>query len=220
MNFIDRLRWISVAGRSQLTGYGRLPMTTYLPRPDVVALDGEWSFSLRERPEQVLVDDLVGPTDGWASIEVPGCWTMQGFDSPQYTNVQMPFPGPPPAVPDRQPHRRVPPHGDGAGRGAGRRIVLHVAGAEAVLYVHVDGVPVGMGKDSRLPHEFDLTGVVEPGQTFELALTVVRWSDATYLEDQDHWYHAGPAPQRVPVRDAAGAHRRRARDRRLRPGDR
>ena len=69
--------------------------------------------------------------------------------------------------------------------------MLHVGGAESVLYVHVNGAPVGMGKDSRLPHEFDLTGIVEPGQTFELALTVVKWSDATYLEDQDHWYHAG-----------------------------
>jgi beta-galactosidase len=74
---------------------------------------------------------------------------------------------------------------------AGQRLVLHVAAAETVLYVHVDGVPLAMGKDSRLPHEVDLTGVVEPGRPFELALTVVRWSDATYLEDQDHWHHAG-----------------------------
>ena len=116
---------------------------------------------------------------------------MQGFDRPQYTNIQMPFPGPPPRVPDDNPtgvHRRtvtVP------ASWAGQRIVLHVAGAETVLYVHVDGEPVGMGKDSRLPHEVDLTGVVEPGRPFELALTVVRWSDATYLEDQDHWHHAG-----------------------------
>jgi beta-galactosidase len=48
-----------------------------------------------------------------------------------------------------------------------------------------------MGKDSRLPHEFDLTDLVTPGRPFDLALTVVQWSDATYLEDQDHWYHAG-----------------------------
>jgi beta-galactosidase len=166
-------------------------MTTYLPRADVVSLDGEWSFALRERPEHVLADDLVGPIAGWATIEVPGCWTMQGFDAPQYTNVQMPFPGPPPRVPDRNPtgvYRRsvtVP----AAWRD--QRVVLHVAGAESVLYVHVDGVPLGMGKDSRLPHEFDLTELVEPGHTHELALTVVRWSDATYLEDQDHWFHAG-----------------------------
>ena len=116
---------------------------------------------------------------------------MRGFDRPQYTNIQMPFAGPPPAVPDANPtgvHRRTVTLPDAW---AGERIVLHVGGAETVLYVHVDGRPLAMGKDSRLPTEVDLTDVVEPGRPFELALTVVRWSDATYLEDQDHWHHAG-----------------------------
>ncbi|MDQ1508936.1 MAG: beta-galactosidase [Actinomycetota bacterium] len=177
--------------RPESTSYSRLPMTTFLPRGAVVALDGDWSFAMRDRPEEVTADDLAGPTDGWATLEVPGCWTMQGFDGPQYTNVQMPFAGPPPRVPDDNPtgvYRRavaVP------AAWHGRRIVLHVGAAESVLYVHVGGAPIGMGKDSRLPQEFDLTDVVEPGRTFELALTVVKWSDATYLEDQDHWYHAG-----------------------------
>ncbi len=177
--------------RPEATGFGRLPMATHLPRPDVVSLDGSWAFVLRDRPEDVTPADLVGPTDGWGAVEVPGCWTMQGHDRPQYTNIQMPFPGPPPSVPDANPtgvHRRtvtLP------ASWAGQRLVLHVAGAETVLYVHVDGVPLAMGKDSRLPHEVDLTGVVEAGRPFELALTVVRWSDATYLEDQDHWHHAG-----------------------------
>ena len=177
--------------RPEAVGYGRLPMHTYLARGDVVALDGAWSFAHLDRPELVGDAEIAGPTTGWAAIDVPGCWTMQGFDAPQYTNVQMPFPGPPPCVPEHNPtgvYRRtvtVPAHW------RDQRIVLHVAGAEAVLYAFVDGVPVGMGKDSRLPHEFDLTGRVVPGQTIELALAVVRWSDATYLEDQDHWYHSG-----------------------------
>ncbi|MCU1468479.1 MAG: Beta-galactosidase [Actinomycetia bacterium] len=177
--------------RPEVTGFGRVPMSTYLARPDVVSLDGDWAFVLRDRPEAVTADDLVGPTDAWGVVEVPGCWTMQGYDRPQYTNIQMPFPGPPPHVPDANPtgvYRRtvtLP------ASWADRRLVLHVAGAETVLYVHVDGAPVAMGKDSRLPHEVDLTGVVEPGRPFELALSVVRWSDATYLEDQDHWHHAG-----------------------------
>ena len=157
----------------------------------MVALDGQWAFVLRGRPEDVSPADVTGATGGWASVEVPGCWTMQGFDRPQYTNVQMPFPGPPPHVPDANPtgvYRRavtVP------SSWRDRRIVLHVAGAESVLYVHVDGVAVGMGKDSRLPQEFDITHHVEPGRSVDLALSVVRWSDATYLEDQDHWHHAG-----------------------------
>lgn len=180
--------------RPEVTGFGRVPMSTHLARPDVLALDGVWSFLLRDRPEAVTRIDLTGPTDpadGWATVEVPGCWTMQGFDRPQYTNIQMPFPGPPPRVPDANPtgvHRRTV---ELPASWAGQRLVLHVAGAESVLYVHVDGRLVAMGKDSRLPHEVDLTGIVEPGTPFELALTVVRWSDATYLEDQDHWHHAG-----------------------------
>jgi len=154
-------------------------------------LDGPWSFRLHERPEAVRREDLVGPTDGWDRIDLPACWTALGFDRPIYTNIQMPFSGVPGEVPDANPtgvHRRtitLPDHW------AGRRTVLHVGGAETVLYVHVDGRFVGMGKDSRLPHELDLTELVEPGVPFELALTVVRWSDATWLEDQDHWHHAG-----------------------------
>lgn len=177
--------------RPEAVAFGRLPMAADLCREGALSLDGTWSFVLRDRPESVTEADLTGPADGWADIEVPGCWTMQGFDRPQYTNVIMPFPGPPPSVPEENPtgvYRRqvtVP------AEWAGRRIILHVAGAETVLYVHVDGGPVGMGKDSRLPHELDLTGIVEPGGSFDLALSVVRWSDATYLENQDHWHHAG-----------------------------
>jgi beta-galactosidase len=175
----------------EAVGFGRIVSSTHLARPEHLSLDGTWSFLLRERPEGVRSEDLDGPTDGWADIEVPGCWTMQGHDRPQYTNIDMPFGGPPPAVPAANPtgvyRRTVTVPADWLGK----RLVLHVAGAETVLYVHVDGRPVAMGKDSRLPHEVDLTGEVEPGVPFELALTLVRWSDATYLEDQDHWHHAG-----------------------------
>jgi beta-galactosidase len=175
----------------EVIGNGRLPMSTMLARPDMLDLDGEWRFLLRTRPEDVDRDDLTGDTSGWTSVVVPGCWTMQGHDHPHYTNFQMPFPGPPPRVPDHNPtgvHRRTVTLPEDW---RGHRVVLHVGGAESVLYVHVDGRPVAMGKDSRLPHEVDLTGILEPGVPAELALSVVRWSDATYLEDQDHWHHAG-----------------------------
>ena len=177
--------------RPEVIAIGREPMGTPRHRPERIDLDGPWAFRLHDRPEDVTVDGITGPTEGWATVEVPGNWTMQGFDHPHYTNIQMPFPGPPPAVPDPNPtgiHRRriaIPK------AWAGRRIVLHIGGAESVLYVHVDGRPVGMGKDSRLAHELDLTDHLTPGHEHDLALTVVRWSDATYLEDQDHWHHAG-----------------------------
>ncbi|HET9731394.1 MAG TPA: glycoside hydrolase family 2 TIM barrel-domain containing protein [Acidimicrobiales bacterium] len=179
--------------RPEITGLGRIPTASPLRSSDRVDLDGTWHFRLRERPEAVTEADIHGPCPEplWHRAEVPGCWTMQGFDRPQYTNISMPFPGPPVTLPDDNPtgvYRRTVTVPDDW---ADRRVVLHVGGAESVLYVHIDGRPVGMGKDSRLPSEFDITAFVRAGRPFDLALTVVRWSDATYLEDQDHWYHAG-----------------------------
>ena len=153
--------------RPECVSFNRLPMSTYLDRPDVLSLDGSWDFSLDGSPP--------------ASIDVPGCWTMQGYSRPIYTNVQMPFPGPPPRVPDAPEIGTYLRTMSVPASWAGQHVVLHVAGAESVLYVHVDGAAVGMGKDSRLPQEFDLTPFVTPGQSCELTLTVVRWSDATYL---------------------------------------
>lgn len=151
----------------------------------VRSLDGNWDFTLLGRPGGSAVAQAV--------VEVPGCWTMLDVgDIPRYTNIQMPFAGiEPPGVPESNPtgvYRRsveIP------SEWADRRIVLHVGGAETVLYVAVDDVAVGMGTDSRLPHEFDLTPYVTPGQSSVLELTVVRWGSATWLEDQDHWHHAG-----------------------------
>ncbi len=54
----------------------------------------------------------------------------------------------------------------------------------------VNGHFVGMSKDSRLPAEYDVTDVLHPGDNL-LAFAVTRWSDATHLEDQDHWRFSG-----------------------------
>ena len=164
--------------------------------PYFLSLDGDWKFRLVSRPQDVPEDASGASHDesAYTPIEVPGNWTVQGFDYPHYTNVQMPFDPTlglqPPAVPDANPtgiYRRtftVP------SAWSERRIVLHFGGAESVLYVYVNGRPVGMGKDSRLPSEFDVTDVVEPGEN-QVTAVVVRWSDATWIEDQDHWKMAG-----------------------------
>ncbi len=69
-------------------------------------------------------------------------------------------------------------------------MVLHLGGFESVAAVWCNGVFVGVGKDSRLPSEFDLTPHLTTGDNL-LAVMVIRWSDATWIEDQDHWWHAG-----------------------------
>jgi beta-galactosidase len=74
---------------------------------------------------------------------------------------------------------------------SGRRIVLHVGAAESVLIVQLDGRDVGVSKDSHLAAEFEVDDFVQPGHSSTLRLRVVKWSDASYIEDQDQWWHAG-----------------------------
>ena len=129
---------------------------------------------------------------GWAELPVPSNWTMHGYDRPQYTNVQMPFAGAPPNVPVDNPtglYRRT---FEVPADWAGRRVVLKVGGAESVLYVWVNGRPVGMGKDSRLPQAFDChRSRARRRPTTSWRCAVVKWSDASFVEDQDQWWMGG-----------------------------
>ncbi len=167
----------------ELTGVGRVPMHS-VPHADRIGLDGRWRFQLLPAPD-------VEPGPAWGEADVPGCWTMQGRDDrPHYTNVQMPFPGLPPGVPAANPTGVYEREVDVPARWAGRRVVLHVGAAESVLIARVNGREVGISKDSHLAAEFDVTALVRPGPN-TVSLTVVKWSDATYVEDQDQWWHGG-----------------------------
>ncbi|MGY5052776.1 glycoside hydrolase family 2 TIM barrel-domain containing protein [Streptomyces sp. 900105755] len=169
----------------EVTSWGRLPMSAVDRRTGALPLDGDWSFQLLPAPD--------APVGGfWSTAHVPGAWTVQDTgDLPQYTNVAMPFREFPPNSPAANPTGVYERELEVPAEWAGRRIVLQVGAAESVLLVHVDGRPVGVSKDSHLAAEFDLTGVVRPGERSVLRLTVVKWSDATHVEDQDHWWHGG-----------------------------
>ncbi|MCF2531116.1 glycoside hydrolase family 2 TIM barrel-domain containing protein [Yinghuangia soli] len=168
----------------ELTSVNRLPMHA-LAHPAETMLDGVWDFQLLPHPR-------ADRGNTWQDIEVPGLWTMQGTsDKPHYTNIAMPFeapyPHPPAANPTGVYRRRFP-----AGEWTGRRVVLHVGAVESVLAVRVNGADVGISKDSHLAAEFDISEYVHRGDN-ELELTVVKWSDANYIEDQDQWWHGGIA---------------------------
>jgi beta-galactosidase len=175
----------------EITSLNRLAMHS-VPHLDRLPLDGRWRFQLLHDPEETLAA-------GWTEVDVPSCWTMSGsddpsrafFDLPHYTNVQMPFPGGPLELPAVNPtgvyERWFEVRGEWL---AGRRIVLHVGAVESVLIATVNGVEVGVSKDSHLAAEFDVTGLVREGPN-SISLRVVKWSDATYVEDQDQWWHGG-----------------------------
>lgn len=128
----------------------------------------------------------------WGSIDVPGVWTRQSSgDLPHYTNIVMPWKElDPPDIPENNPtglYRttfRVP----RAWRG--RQLIVHLGAVESMVLVWCNGTFVGMGKDSRLPSEFDLTNHLVAGDNL-LAVMAVRYCDATWIEDQDHWWHGG-----------------------------
>ena len=189
----------------ELTEINRLPMRATLhpyrtaaqaktvdpaKSPWVLPLDGAWDFRYFERPTVVTDADLVADA-GWATIAVPANWTMQGWDKPHYTNVIMPFENTPPTVPaDHNPTgvyrtRFTLPDG-----WAGRRTVIEFGGVESCFCLYLNGGFVGMSKDSRLPAAFDLTRYLRPGENV-LTVMCIRYSDGSYVEDQDHWWMAG-----------------------------
>ncbi len=167
------------------------------------SLDGEWKFRFLESPSIIEAEpelELNGWTqksyndDDWDKIKVPGTWTRQGYDKPHYTNVQMPFENIPPKVPEQNPTGLYRLAFTVPSEWQGRRIVLHIGSAESVCMVWVNGRSAGCFKDTRLPSEFDITDYIdfsgEPAQN-TIALMVVRYSDASFVEDQDQWWFGG-----------------------------
>ena len=156
-------------------------------------LNGRWQFRMAGRPEEVTPADVIPETDrsGYDRVEVPGNWTLQGYGAPHYTNVQMPFPDEPPFVPEDNPTGIYSTEFIMPEDWKGRRIVIHFGGAESVLYVYVNGQPVGLSKDSRLPAEFDLSALVVFGAKNLVVAVVVKWSDSSFIEDQDQWWMGG-----------------------------
>jgi len=157
--------------------------------PWFLPLNGEWDFHLAQRPEDVPVEFIqpnFSPSDHktWMKMPVPGNWTLHGtFDRPHYTNVQMPFEDEPPHVPEENPTGCYRTSMELPAAWQDRRVVLHFGGAESVLYVYVNGQAVGLSKDSRLPSEFDITPFVVFGRRNIISAVVVKWSDASFIED-------------------------------------
>ena len=158
-------------------------------RSRVQILDGDWSFRLVDRPENA--PGAVDRARGWRQVEVPSLWTMSGDGSPHYTNVVMPFSERPPNVPDLNEtglYRRT---FELPRSWRSRPVLLEFGGSEGVLYVLVNGEAVGIAKDSRTPAVFDVTSLVRFDAPNEVVAVVVRYSDASFVEDQDQWWQAG-----------------------------
>ena len=159
------------------------------PSSSMLSLDGIWQFNLFGAPEQVP-DSWPAPLQGSGPIRVPGNWQTQGFDLPIYTNVKYPFAVTPPNVPLANPTGCYSREFDMPATWQGERIHIVFEAVDSAFFVWCNEQMVGYAQDSRLPAEFDLTQALVPGVN-RLAVVVLRYSDGSYLEDQDMWNLSG-----------------------------
>ncbi len=173
----------------ETTSVNRLPMLN-IGHLMSISLDGRWDFQLLSSPEQEI-----GRRDHWDSIDVPGLWTMvngqQPFgDKPHYTNTQMPFDQLPPTVPQENPTGVYQREFSLPSSWKNKRVVLSIGGFESVAILSINGREVGVAKDSHLASEFDITDFINGGSN-RVQIKVIKWSDSSFIEDQDQWWHGG-----------------------------
>jgi len=192
----------------ELFELNRLPSRSPLPTATkwTRSLDGAWDFQLVPSPDSVPDDWTTdSPAGTWREIQVPGCWTRQDTgDLPHYTNVIMPWDLEAPELPADNAtglHRTT---FELPAAWRKRHTILTLGGFESGAAVWCNGHFVGLGKDSRLASEFDLSDQLRDGINV-LAVMVVKYTDATWVEDQDHWWHAG-LHRSVSLRSAARVH--------------
>ena len=157
------------------------------------SLNGKWKFHYSEKPADRPTDFYRTDYDvsEWEEITVPGNWELQGFGYPIYVNTRYIFPKNPPYTMHHDnpvgSYRRsfnIP------SSWQGRKIFLHFGGATSGMYVWVNGRQIGYVQGAKNPAEFDITPFVHEGNN-EIACEVYRWTDGSYLEDQDFWRLSG-----------------------------
>jgi len=165
----------------------------YVRSPWFSSLNGNWKFQWSPTPEQRPKDFFKTNFNdiNWKEISVPSNWELKGYGIPIYTNVTYPY-------------IKNPPYIDHADNPVGsykrnfqlptnwnnRRVFLHFEAGTSAMYIWVNGEKVGYTENTKSPAEFDITDFVKLGQN-SIAIEVYRWSDGSYLEDQDFWRISG-----------------------------
>lgn len=170
---------------------------------EVRSLNGRWKFNWAKdplhRPADFYMEDF--DASGWDEITVPGNWQMQGYGMPIYSNWTHPFVkdapyvmGQPPkeyfSYANRNPIGSYITHFELSASEVGKAVFLHFEGVKSAMYVWVNGQKVGYSENSMSPAEFNITQFVRAGMN-KLAVEVYRWSDSSYIEDQDMWRLSG-----------------------------
>ena len=170
---------------------------------EIISLDGQWLFHWSPKPEERPATFYEEGYDvsQWGTITVPGNWQTQGYGTPIYININYPFVKDRPSVTteppkdwtayaNRNPVGSYVTYVDVTEEMLRQNLILHFGGVHSAMYVWINGQKVGYSQNSMSPAEFDVTKYMRKGRN-KLAVEVYRWSDGSYLEDQDMWRLSG-----------------------------
>ncbi len=156
-------------------------------------LNGAWDFKFYTNPDKTPDNFFTPnyPTSDWKKITVPSNWQTEGYGMPIYANVAMPFPTNPPFVPHES-------NETGLYRcefeidktWTEDNITIAFGGVQSAFYLWLNGQKIGYSQGSMTTAEFDLTPYIKSGKNL-LAVKVIRWSEGSYLENQDFWRLSG-----------------------------
>jgi len=192
-----------VIGRNKLPYHATLGNpSSQQDNPEITWLDGLWKFHWSKDPESRPKDfyKLDYDVSDWEEIHVPANWQMQGYGTPIYSNTAYPFRRDQPRVmgePDRSwtAYSNRNPVGSyvifvDIDNPANKDWILEFEGVESAFYLWVNGQEAGYSQNSYSPAEFDISQYLVKGIN-RIAVEVYRWSDGSYLEDQDYWRLSG-----------------------------
>ncbi len=165
----------------------------YHRSPYFLSLNGKWKFNWVAKPADRPVDfyNINYNVSRWDEINVPSNWEIEGYGTPIYTNVVYPHPKNPPYIShDDNPVGSYVKEFELPVLWEERRVFLHFESGLAAMYVWVNGEEVGYAQGTKNPAEFEITEFVKKGKN-KIAIEGYRWSDGSYLEDQDFWRLSG-----------------------------
>ena len=155
-------------------------------------LTGEWCFgyykSIERVPDGIVMPEV--PLAKKQTLHVPSVWQLNGFDRPQYTNINYPFPCDPPYLPYDNPvgvysrDIRCPEEWVGMNK------YMVFEGVDSCFYLYINGSFVGYSEVSHCISEFDVTQYLHEGVN-RVCVIVLKWCTGSYLEDQDKFRYSG-----------------------------
>ena len=155
----------------------------YIPRDGYTSLNGLWDFKFYDCDfEEAYIEKA------WNKIDVPSCWQLRGYETPNYSNVAYPYPYDPPYIPDKNPlgvYQR-----NFEIQNTERDTYIVFEGVASCLELFINDRYVGYSQGSHLQAEFNISAYVKKGAN-TITAKVRKWCLGSYLEDQDCFRYSG-----------------------------